>query len=115
MTNDERMTQFEQPRHVQPIKKPGRAPQGAGLGSWTGPEKDTAAPADGSVPSGFRAASLQSIGEALRRAADENLPAAISRRALAHGFFGEPDASAYRLIGYELVCRSPKMVGLRIP
>jgi len=43
-----------------------------------------------------------------RRAADENLPAVISRWALAHGFFGEPDASAFRLIGYGLICRSPK-------
>jgi len=44
----------------------------------------------------------------VRRAADEDLPAAISRWALAHGFFGEPDASAFRLIGYKLICRSPK-------
>jgi hypothetical protein len=32
----------------------------------------------------------------------------ISRRALVHVSFREPDASEFRLIGYELICRSPK-------
>ena len=31
----------------------------------------------------------------------------ISRWALAHGFLREPDASAFRLIGYKLIGRSP--------
>jgi hypothetical protein len=35
----------------------------------------------------------------LKRAAEENLPAAISRWALAHGSLDKPDASAYRLMG----------------